>query len=268
MAKRAYSSERSNGILILSAAVAAAALLAAFSRREPAVAIAEPAPSVAPGAAFGEDDGLPQAEAPPLRGQVRESIDVADYTYLRLATPGGEVWAAVSRAAVPKDREVTILDAARMERFTSTTLKRTFDVIYFGRLSDAEAVLPPNHPQIADQPRSTEDSRLAVVTVPHATGKDAFDISEIHAQRRDLAGRRVKVSGRVVKVTSGVMGKNYVRLRDGSGSSEAQRELVITCQFEPKVGDLVTVEGTLRVDVDLGIGVVYPVLVEDASPAS
>src|SRR6516162_5017143 len=67
-----------------------------------------------------------------LHGKLLEKIDASSYTYLKLATPSGEAWAAIPATDVEPGTEVTVLDARQMGRFESKTLHRTFDDIAFG----------------------------------------------------------------------------------------------------------------------------------------
>jgi hypothetical protein len=62
------------------------------------------------------------------------------------------------------------------------------------------------------------------------------------------------------------MGKNWAHLRDGSGSgSDSTNDLVVTTKQIAKVGDVVTARGVVNTDVDIGMGVKYKVLLEDAA---
>jgi hypothetical protein len=75
----------------------------------------------------------------------------------------------------------------------------------------------------------------------------------------------VGVRGQVVKTIDGVLGRSWIHLRDGSGSDLLRtNDLTITTQESAKLGDLLLVEGMLRIDRDVGAGYVYPVLLEDA----
>ena len=103
------------------------------------------------------------------------------------------------------------------------------------------------------------------VKVPKATGPDARTVAEIVAKGSQLKDKTVLVRGKVMKYTPGVMGKNWVHLRDGSGSaSDGTNDVVVTTQDETKVGDVVLARGTVRTDVNLGSGYAYKVLVEEA----
>jgi hypothetical protein len=62
------------------------------------------------------------------------------------------------------------------------------------------------------------------------------------------------------------MGKNWLHLRDGSGSAaENNNDILVTTVAEVKMGDIVTVKGVVRTDKDFGSGYVYKSLIEEAS---
>jgi hypothetical protein len=61
--------------------------------------------------------GVRAQSAPPLKGEVLEVIDVDAYTYLRLKTASGEIWAAVAKVPAKKGATVTIIDPPLPARF-------------------------------------------------------------------------------------------------------------------------------------------------------
>src|SRR5689334_10356382 len=104
-----------------------------------------PAPSAA---AQGQAQGQPPAPGKDqiLRGKVLEKIDVSQYSYLKLATASGAVWAAVQRTDKKVGDEVGVGNAFPMQGFESKELNRKFDVVYFGQLAGAGgevAAMPP-----------------------------------------------------------------------------------------------------------------------------
>ena len=144
----------------LSAAIlvgGAVALLDSHSARATTVRVAAAQPS--PDAPGG-------ADATELSGTVLETLAVSSYTYLRLSTSTGEVWAAVPSASVEVGRRVAVANATRMLDFKSGTLDRTFEAIYFGTLAppaddtgdrgfspadileEEEQALPAGHPDV------------------------------------------------------------------------------------------------------------------------
>jgi hypothetical protein len=101
------------------------------------------------------------------------------------------------------------------------------------------------------------------VRVEKASGADARTIAEVYGQRTALKEKGVTVRGKVVKFNEGIMGRNWVHLRDGTGTDKTN-DLTVTTDAKVAVGDVVVVKGTVRVDRDVGTGNTYPVIVEDA----
>ena len=104
------------------------------------------------------------------------------------------------------------------------------------------------------------------ITVEKAKGADACTVSETYEMAGKLDKKTVVVRVKVVKVSKGIMGKNWVHLRDGSGDSgKGTNNLVVTTQDVPIVGDVVTAKGTLYKDKDFGAGYLYKLIVEEAT---
>jgi hypothetical protein len=102
------------------------------------------------------------------------------------------------------------------------------------------------------------------VKVAKAPGPDARTVAELHAQKASLKDKSVTVHGKVVKYNPGIMGKNWLHLRDGTGKSGVDNDVTVTTQDPTAVGEVVTVKGKLAVDQDIGMGTPYPVLIQDA----
>jgi hypothetical protein len=105
------------------------------------------------------------------------------------------------------------------------------------------------------------------VKVPKATGPDARTVAEVFAQKAALKGKSVSIRGKVVKYNPAIMGKNWIHLRDGSGTAGKDNDVTVTSQDPTAVGEVVTVQGTVAVDQDIGMGAPYPVVVQDAKVA-
>lgn len=202
-----------------------------------------------------------------VKGEVLEVKDVDSYTYLRLKTRDGETWAAVSKAPVRKGAAVTIENVMVMKNFESKSLKKTFQTIVFGTLGGAEGSAPGAGKGMAMAPSGlarTPDA--ADVHVPKASGSNARTVAEIVTKGAELKDKPVLVRGKVVKYTSGIMGKNWIHLRDGSGSvANDTNDVLVTTLSQAKTGDVVTVKGVVRTDKDFGSGYSYKVLIEEAT---
>lgn len=235
-----------------------------------------------------------QAASPaPLTGEVQEVLRVDSYVYLRLKTAQGEAWAAVPTTPVAKGAKVAIGNPMTMRQFESKSLKRTFDTIYFGTLVDpnakpaalvpvpggggpaatigsmpsfnagaAPAAMPAN-PHAGMTPAAAPPK---VGKVPKATGPDAKTVAEVVAGRAKLKDKPVTVRAQVVKLSKGILGKNWLHLQDGSGTEkDGSHDILVTSTELAAVGDVVTVRGTVHTDVDLGSGYRYDVMIGEAT---
>ena len=107
--------------------------------------------------------------------------------------------------------------------------------------------------------------KVPEVKVEKAKGANAQTVAGIVAGAPKLKDKPVTVRGQVVKFSSGIMGKNWLHLRDGTGSSrDGTDDLIVVTNDSTSVGEVVLVSGTVRTDRDLGMGYSYKVLVEDA----
>ena len=69
--------------------------------------------------------------------------------------------------------------------------------------------------------------------------------------------------GKVTKVNSGILGKNWVHIQDGT-EAEGNFDLTVTTQETAKVGDVVVVQGKITLNKDFGSGYKYDVIMEEA----
>ena len=202
-----------------------------------------------------------------IKGEVLEVIDVESYTYMRLKTKQGESWTAVGKVTIKKGTNVTVENVTMMSNFESKTLKRTFPSIAFGNLAGVAASSAADGAAMAkahgslSQAADTKD-----IKVPKATGANARTVAEVVTQAAKLKDKPVTVRGKVVKYNAGIMGKNWIHLRDGSGTAaDNSNDVLVTTLSGAKIGDIVTVKGTVRVDKDFGAGYNYKVLIDEAS---
>lgn len=208
-----------------------------------------------------------------LRGRVVQTVDAAGYTYVLLDRGGGaQLWVAMPAAKVSIGDNVSIIPGVEMRNFTSNTLKRTFDRIIFssGMASSAAAAneaaghMQLSEAQFGGRPHGQMDKKD--VHVVKAEGPNGYTIAEIYAKRTALSGSAVAVKGSVVKVSTGIMGKNWIHIQDGSGAQDkGDFDLTVTSQDLPKVGDVVVARGKLTADKDFGAGYRYQAIIEDAS---
>lgn len=204
-----------------------------------------------------------------ISGKVAETMDAAGYTYAQVDTGKEKIWVAGQQTALKVGDEVYIPGGSLMTNFESKTLNRTFDRIIFAPSIQvggadkplAAAQAPASMPQEAvPTPTATAQVDLSGITKP----KGGTTVAEIFAGRKELNGKNVVLRGKVVKFLKGIMGKNWVHVKDGTGK-EGTDDLVVTTLAQAKIGDTVLVKGTVAADKDFGSGYRYDVIVEDAN---
>lgn len=228
-----------------------------------------------------------------VQGKVLETIDAASYTYVNVDTGGATQWVAVPETELEVGQEVSFESGMEMKNLESKTLGRTFDSVIFSRgemasgadvpaaaegsagsfedaLREETAGPAAAHADMpADMPISGGSMAAIVpssdVQVEKAAGENAYTVGELHDKRNELDNQKVLVRGKVMKVSSMIMGKNWVHIQDGTGDAgKNTHDLVVTTMAEPEKDAVVVVEGTLHADRDFGAGYRYDVIIEDA----
>ncbi|MDD2365765.1 MAG: DNA-binding protein [Desulfuromonadaceae bacterium] len=205
-----------------------------------------------------------------LSGKILQTMDSGGYTYVYIQKNGGEkVWVAAPVTAVTVGSKVSFNGGMEMVNFESKSLKRKFDRILF---ADAIISDTPKKGAATDISKNTSGGSKAAasskdtkISVSKATGENAYTVQEIYAKSSKLDKKKVVIKGKVVKVSSGIMGKNWIHIQDGTGNqSKNNHNLVCTSLDMANVDDIVTVSGTLAKDRDFGGGYKYSAIVEDA----
>jgi hypothetical protein len=122
----------------------------------------------------------------------------------------------------------------------------------------AGAAMNEPHPM----PAATPGADVDLTGIAKADG--GMTVAEVFADPDKLAGQNVTVRGKVVKTNVGVMGQNWIHVRDGSGAEGTNDLTVTTTGQVPNIGDTVLVSGPVSANKDFGMGYVYPVILENA----
>lgn len=194
-------------------------------------------------------------------GKVVETMNAANYTYVRVKTASGDIWAATTTFKVAVGDEVIVPLENPMEQFHSQSLNRDFPLVYFATsigVAGAGAAAGPEPP--------APSAAAVQVTEPIAPAPGGTSIATLWANRKTLVGKTVTVRGKVVKFNGAILGLNWTHIQDGSGSAkDGTNDITITSEAGAKLGDVVTVTGTVVIDKDFGAGYAYKVLLQNAS---
>ena len=212
--------------------------------------------STAPSAAQA---GAAQQQA----GVVIETMNSGGYTYVKLESPQGQVWAAGPEISIKVGDKVEFAGGTPMTQFHSKSLDRSFEVIYFvpgftingAKPSAAKTAMPA-----APAAPAAADIKFDGLTKPEG-GKT---VAEVFAEKATLGGKEVLLRGKVVKFNGGIMGRNWLHIQDGTGAA-GSNDLTVTTDSIVAVGDTVLVKGTVSLDKDFGGGYKFGVILDNAT---
>jgi hypothetical protein len=210
----------------------------------------------------------PASDSSSLTGKVVETMNSGGYSYVCLEKEGKKTWVAVPEMKVAVGQQISLQPGQEMVNFTSKSLGRTFDsIIFSGGPTSASQSASSNEKGVKKAAGSKAASPIAKdIKVAKATGPDAYTVGEIFEKRTALHEKTAVVKGKVVKVSAGIMGKNWIHLQDGTGDpKQGTNDLVATSDESPSLGDVITVKGTVFKDKDFGSGYKYAVIMEKAS---
>jgi hypothetical protein len=210
------------------------------------------------------------------KGTVLETMNASRYTYARIDTGKEKIWVAGPETEIKVGDAVSVGAGILNKGFHSKTLNKTFDEIRFvdaimtgdagGKAGAVTTVhgLPEGHPAI-DGMGMPGGAAAPVVVGRIDKAEGGKTVADVWAGRADLSGKKVVVRGKVVKANTGILGRNWYHLRDGSGTDKGDNDLVVTSKDLAKAGDVVTASGVVGLSKDFGAGYKYELIVEDAT---
>ena len=89
-------------------------------------------------------------------------------------------------------------------------------------------------------------------------------IATLFAEHEQIEGQEVSLRAKVMKFSPNILGKNWVTLKDGTGT-EPDNKLIVTTAETVSIGDEVVVKGKVKSNIDIGAGYAYKVILEEAS---
>lgn len=192
-------------------------------------------------------------------GTVLETASGGGYTYIRVKEGDKAFWVAGPQTQVKKGAAVHFSEQVWMPGFKSQALNRSFDNILFvseikpGPGKKAAVQSAPAKQAQAKQAKKAKRPKIA----------ERYTVEQIFDKGEDLKGRLVQVQGKVVKVSEGIMGRNWVHIEDGTGIEGSDRLIFTSPNDIAALGDQIVAQGILETDKDFGYGYFYEIIVED-----
>ncbi|MEN8171009.1 MAG: DNA-binding protein [Pseudomonadota bacterium] len=210
-------------------------------------------------------DLAPAPTAGLATGSVVETMDAGGYTYAMVNVDGKQLWAAGPTTPMKVGDTITFSTMIPMQNFHSKAMNRDFPVLYFvdgfSNLSSTGSSSTPSSTSASAAPApATADLKADVSLENIEKAEGGYTIAEILEQRNDLSDKPVKVRGKVTKVVTGIMGKNWLHISDSSGDND----FIVTTSGIAATGQTILAEGAIALNRDFGYGYKYDILMENA----
>jgi len=191
------------------------------------------------------------------KGTILEAKTAGPYTYMHIEEGKEKFWIAATPSKLEKGAKVSFAEQLWMHEFKSKAMDRVFDKILFvAVVYEGDGALKT---QAKERPAPAAES-IAPLAQPKAFG--TFTVAEIFAKRNELKGKSVKVKGKVVKVLQGIMGMNWIHIKDGTGAAGSDDIIFTSKTGTAAVGSTVTAQGTLITDKDFGASNFYGAVID------
>ena len=204
---------------------------------------------------------------------VQEVLQTTQYTYLHVTENEAEKWLAIPKLEAKIGDTYYYAGGMEMVNFPSKELNRNFDkVIFLERVvTDPNALNNQPQAQTNNMPNAGASATHQKPVKPVIDKQNikitaiagGVTIADLFSKKTKYAGKTIKVKGKVVKYSAGIMQKNWIHLQDGTDFS-GKFDLTVTTNSEVKTDDVIVVEGKVSTDKDFGFGYFYEVLIEDA----
>jgi len=195
--------------------------------------------------------------------KVLEAIDAGTYTYVRLEFDKKEFWAAITAMPVDTGKTYYYKESILMRDFHSKQLQKTFDSILF-----IESFFDHEHMGMDVTKKSSPRDHTATVEEENLTighSGDELPLSDLFSDKEKYQGKQVTVKGKVVKISSNIMDRNWIHIQDGSNyNGEFDLTITLFGTVDFALNDIVAFKGNITLNKDFGAGYVYNIIMEDA----
>jgi hypothetical protein len=199
----------------------------------------------------------PNAAAPAVANdvhqvQVIESLHTDRYTYMRVLENTDTFWIAATKMDVKKGEKYLYRGGLMKTNFFSQEFNRTFDKVYLV----SNIISASEHPggNMPGSPAEPTGDRQA---------DGSLSLDKLFKNKSSYAGKSVIVSGKVVKVNSGIMNRNWIHIQDGTNCKDKKCDITITTSENILLGSEINMEGKVALDKDFGAGYRYDLILEE-----
>ena len=195
---------------------------------------------------------------------VNEILPTERYVYLHVKEGEKEFWVATRKQDIQKGKTYYYKGGLLKTNFESKEYNRVFKTVYL-----VSNLVAQNHADNTGNLKKSMSKMKPIATskvvIPTHTEKPivhkgSVKIAEVVKNPKKYEGKTIQISGRCVKINPGIMGRNWIHLKDGS---KDDFDMVVTSNVFVKEGDVVTMKAKVALNKDFGAGYKYDLILEE-----
>ena len=195
---------------------------------------------------------------------VNEVLPTSRYVYLNVNEGEKQFWVATRKENVSKGKAYFYKGGLLKTNFESKEYNRVFDTVYL-----VSSLVEENHSNNTgtlnkSNAKLIEKNAKKVVastqTEKITQDKGSIKIADLVKDPKKYEGKTIQLSGKCVKINPGIMGRNWIHLKDGT---KDDFDLVITSNIFVKEGSIVTMKAKVALNRDFGAGYKYDLILEE-----
>lgn len=195
---------------------------------------------------------------------VKEVLHTDKYSYLLVNEEDKKFWIAISKREVQVGEIYRFKGGLLKKNFFSREFNRVFETVYLVSNIWGETDMGQSDSSLNETGARVHGGEslpnLEVGNIEPTAG--AISLADLFANKESYKDQVVKITGKCIKINPMIMGRNWVHIQDGSGKD---LELTVTTSEVVRLGDVLSLEGTITLDKDFGAGYRYDIIMEGAT---
>jgi hypothetical protein len=194
---------------------------------------------------------------------IKEILPTSKYYYAKLVEGDNSYWIATQKQELKIGTSYLYNESLLKTAFESKELGRVFDTIYL-----VTSLIPKDHGMVEgtfhgslkNKDGNVVKKEMIIRQDTAASFMGIVRISDLVNNPSKYENSEVIIRGECFKVNANILDKNWLHFKDGSMDDY---DLVITSQEQVQKGSTISIRAVVHLNVDLGSGYSYPILLEN-----
>ncbi len=194
---------------------------------------------------------------------IQEILPTSKYYYAKLTEGEDSYWIATQKQELKIGTSYLYNESLLKTAFESKELGRIFDTLYL-----VTTLIPKDHGimegtfhgSLKNKDGNVVKKEMIIRQDTASSFMGLVRISDLVKNPSKYENNEVVIRGECFKVNPNILDKNWLHFKDGSMDDY---DLLITSEEQVQKGATVSIRAVVRLNVDLGSGYTYPILLEN-----